>query len=57
MKKLTPEQEREYFLNKLVEDIRRIIRYEGNDRFMVKLSKKAEIRQHKAGRKYYKQKR
>lgn len=56
IRKMNLEQKREYFLKRMIEQLKEISRYEQNDNFMEKLFKKTEKRYNKAQRNYYKMK-
>ena len=55
--KMNLEQRREYFLKRLMEQLKAISRYEENDRYSEKIFRKTEQRDMKAQRKFYKHKR
>ena len=54
--KMNLEQRREYFLKRLIRQLKEISRYEQNDKYCEKLYKKTEQRYMKAQREFYKNK-
>lgn len=54
--KMNLEQRREYFLKRLMGQLKTISRYEENDRYSEKIFRKTEQRYRKAQRKFYKNK-
>lgn len=55
MRELTPEQHIEVSLGRMIEQLKQIRRYEQNDRFMIKLFTKTQMKYQKAQRKFYKE--